>query len=40
MILAIGLDLAGITKIRVANFLPGIVMVALIVTGLELFGFN
>jgi len=40
MILAIGLNLAGITKIRVANLLPGIVMVGLIVTGLELLGFN
>jgi len=37
MIAAIGLNLAGITKIRVANLLPGIVIVAVIVTGLHLF---
>lgn len=35
MIAAIGLNLAGITKIRVANLLPGIVIVAVIVTGLH-----
>ncbi|TDL32053.1 DUF554 domain-containing protein [Jeotgalibacillus sp. S-D1] len=32
MIFAIGLNLVGITKIRVANFLPGILVVAAIVT--------
>lgn len=37
MIAAIGLNLAGITKIRVANLLPSIVIVAVIVTGLHLF---
>lgn len=31
MILAIGLNVAGLTKIRVANLLPGIVMVGVIV---------
>lgn len=31
MILAIGLNVAGLTKIRVANLLPGIVMVGIIV---------
>lgn len=31
MILAIGLNIAGLTKIRVANLLPGIVVVAIIV---------
>lgn len=32
MIVAIGLNLVGITKIRVANLLPGILVVALIVS--------
>lgn len=32
MILAIGLNILGLTKIRVANFLPGIVVVAAIVS--------
>lgn len=32
MILAIGLNLAGITKIRVANLLPGILVTAVLVT--------
>jgi uncharacterized membrane protein YqgA involved in biofilm formation len=32
MIVAIGLNLVGITKIRVANLLPGILVVAMIVT--------
>lgn len=32
MIVAIGLNIAGITKIRVANLLPGILVVAIIVT--------
>ncbi|MED1202714.1 DUF554 domain-containing protein [Heyndrickxia acidicola] len=32
MIFAIGLNIAGITKIRVANFLPGIAVVTAIVT--------
>ncbi|HSI66738.1 MAG TPA: DUF554 domain-containing protein [Planococcus sp. (in: firmicutes)] len=32
MIVAIGLNLMGITKIRVANLLPGVLVVALIVT--------
>ncbi|WP_102348073.1 DUF554 domain-containing protein [Bacillus sp. Marseille-P3661] len=34
MILAIGLNMLEITKIRVANMLPGIIVVALIVSGL------
>ncbi|OZM56575.1 hypothetical protein CIB95_10115 [Lottiidibacillus patelloidae] len=34
MIMAIGLNLLGITKIKVANLLPAIIVVALIVTGL------
>ncbi|MCW1929055.1 DUF554 domain-containing protein [Bhargavaea beijingensis] len=38
MILAIGLNLIGLTKIRVANLIPGILVVAL-VTGL-LYGFG
>lgn len=37
MILAIGLNLLGLTKIRVANLVPGILVVALIVTGLYYF---
>ncbi|MFO7176647.1 DUF554 family protein [Enterococcus faecium] len=32
MIVAIGLNLVGITKIRVANLLPGILVVGLIVS--------
>ena len=32
MILAIGLNIAGLTKIRVANLLPSIALVAVIVT--------
>jgi uncharacterized protein len=32
MILAIGLNIAGLTKVRVANLLPGIIVVGLIVT--------
>ncbi|MGE8204784.1 DUF554 domain-containing protein [Heyndrickxia sp. NPDC080065] len=32
MIVAIGLNIAGITRIRVANLLPGILVVAIIVT--------
>ncbi|STO09111.1 MULTISPECIES: DUF554 domain-containing protein [Exiguobacterium] len=36
MIVAIGLNLAGITRIRVANLLPGILMVALVVTVLHM----
>ena len=31
MIMAIGLNIAGLTKIRVANLLPGIVVVGVIV---------
>jgi uncharacterized protein len=34
MIFAIGLNLMGITKIRVANLLPGILVTAVIVTGM------
>ncbi|RLQ93972.1 DUF554 domain-containing protein [Falsibacillus albus] len=34
MIFAIGLNLLGVTKIRVANLLPGILVVAVIVTGI------
>ena len=37
MIVAIGLNLIGITKIRVANLLPGIVVVAFIVTAIYQF---
>jgi uncharacterized membrane protein YqgA involved in biofilm formation len=32
MILAIGLNMLGLTKIRVANLLPGIIVTAVIVT--------
>lgn len=32
MILAIGLNLIGLTKIRVANLVPGILVVGMIVT--------
>ena len=32
MIFAIGLNLAGITKVKVANFLPAIIVVAIIIT--------
>lgn len=38
MIFAIGLNLAGITKIRVANLLPGILLTGLIVT--IIYGYN
>ena len=31
MILAIGLNVAGLTKIRAANLLPGIVVVGIVV---------
>lgn len=37
MIMAIGLNIAGLTKIRVANLLPGIVMVAVVVVFIFLF---
>lgn len=37
MIMAIGLNIVGLTKIRVANLLPGIVVVGLIVTIIFLF---
>ncbi|MBM7580593.1 DUF554 domain-containing protein [Jeotgalibacillus terrae] len=37
MIFAIGLNLVGITKIRVANLLPGILVVGLIVTIVHLY---
>lgn len=37
MIFAIGLNLVGITKIRVANLLPSILVVAIIVTVLHVF---
>ena len=37
MIFAIGLNLLGVTKIRVANLLPGILVVAIIVTGMYLY---
>lgn len=36
MIVAIGLNLVGITRIRVANLLPGILMVAVIVSILHI----
>ncbi|AQQ54926.1 DUF554 domain-containing protein [Planococcus lenghuensis] len=39
MILAIGLNLLGLTKIRVANLLPGILVAAVIVTGLYQAGY-
>jgi uncharacterized membrane protein YqgA involved in biofilm formation len=32
MILAIGLNIIGVTKIRVANLLPGIMITAILVT--------
>jgi uncharacterized protein len=32
MILAIGLNLIGLTKIRVANLIPGIIVVAIVVS--------
>ena len=32
MIIAIGLNLLGVTKVRVANLLPGIVVVGIAVT--------
>ncbi|MFC7687422.1 DUF554 domain-containing protein [Ureibacillus sp. GCM10028918] len=37
MIMAIGLNIAGLTKIRVANLLPGIVIVAIVVMFIFLF---
>ncbi|RNC98870.1 DUF554 domain-containing protein [Lysinibacillus halotolerans] len=37
MIMAIGLNIAGLTKVRVANLLPGIVIVGLVVTVMFLF---
>lgn len=37
MILAIGLNLIGITKIRIANLIPGIVVVGVIVSILHMF---
>lgn len=37
MIMAIGLNIAGLTKIRVANLLPGIIIVGLVVTIMFLF---
>jgi len=37
MILAIGLNIAGLTKIRVANLLPGIIVVGILVTIIFLF---
>ncbi|MFL0505883.1 DUF554 domain-containing protein [Ureibacillus sp. 179-F W5.1 NHS] len=37
MIMAIGLNIAGLTKVRVANLLPGIVIVGLVVTIMFLF---
>ncbi|WP_071393119.1 DUF554 domain-containing protein [Bacillus tuaregi] len=39
MIIAIGLNVTGLTKIRVANLLPGILVTAIIVTGMYLFSF-
>ena len=36
MILAIGLNLIGLTKIRVANLIPGILVVAVVVTVVHL----
>ncbi|WP_456272879.1 DUF554 domain-containing protein [Bacillus sp. AK031] len=38
MIFAIGLNLVGLTKIRVANLLPGILVVAMVVT--LIYGYN
>ncbi|WP_433946822.1 DUF554 family protein [Paenibacillus sp. SN-8-1] len=35
MILAIGLNLLGLTKIKVANLLPAIIVVAVLVTIFE-----
>jgi uncharacterized protein len=40
MICAIGLNIAGITKIRVANLLPGIIVVAVIVTIIHFYKLN
>lgn len=37
MIFAIGLNLMGLTKIRVANLLPGIIVTAIVVTGMYYF---
>ncbi|MCM3588138.1 DUF554 domain-containing protein [Mesobacillus maritimus] len=37
MIFAIGLNLLGVTKIKVANLLPGILVTAILVTGVYLF---
>lgn len=37
MIMAIGLNIAGLTKIRVANLLPGIVVVGIVVVFIFLF---
>lgn len=37
MIMAIGLNIAGLTKIRVANLLPSIAVVAIIVAGMFMF---
>ncbi|MFP3443291.1 DUF554 family protein, partial [Pantoea sp. SIMBA_133] len=37
MIMAIGLNLLGIIKIRVANFLPALLVAAILVTSLYLF---
>jgi uncharacterized protein len=37
MIFAIGLNLMGLTKIRVANLLPGILVTAILVTGIYYF---
>lgn len=38
MIFAIGLNLTGITKIRVANLLPGIVVTGIIVSVVYFYG--
>ncbi|MEW9111148.1 MAG: DUF554 domain-containing protein [Cytobacillus gottheilii] len=38
MIFAIGLNLTGLTKVRVANLLPGIIVTAIIVTILYMWG--
>jgi len=37
MIIAIGLNMMGLTKIRVANILPAILVVAIVVTVMHVF---
>ena len=37
MIIAIGLDILGLLKVKVANFLPSILVVAAIIAGIYLY---